>query len=278
MLARTEAPAPASSPSPTRGATVLTLANHKGGCAKTTSVANLAAAFAERGLRALAIDADPQANLGEAFGIPASARIDRLENRLITEDADPGNAIVCRRPGEVDVLPCSQHLEAAVTEHARHPDFAYRLQLLVRAVAAAYDVILIDTPPGLGPLSSMAMLASDRVIVPARPADFDVTGAMKIAHLIETDLQHANPRLGLLGVLITQADPRWTLTADTREALDRAGIRRLRTEIPARVHVGAAPRYGAPIFVLNPDGMVAHAYRTLAADLAPTLTRSAIAR
>jgi cellulose biosynthesis protein BcsQ len=100
---------------------------------------------------------------------------------------------------------------------------------------------------------------------------------MKIAHLIHTDLAQANPRLDLLGVLVTQSDPRWTLTADTRDALDRAGVRRLRTEIPARVHVGAAPRYGAPIVVLHPDGMVAHAYRTLASDLAPTIAATTAA-
>jgi chromosome partitioning protein len=255
-----------------RTATVLTFANHKGGCAKTTSVANLGAALAERGHRVLLVDADPQANLGEAFGISPTARIQRLEDRLITDDADPGDAILLARPGNVDVLPCSAHLEAAVTAHTHHPEFAYRLRDLLQQVVPYYDTIIIDTPPGLGPLSSMAMLASDWVIVPARPADFDVTGAIKIAHLIGGDLRAANPDLRLLGVLITQSDKRWILTADTRDALDRAGVRRLRTEIPIRVSVGSAPRYGAPIFVLKPDGMVAHAYRMLAADLDRTIT------
>jgi chromosome partitioning protein len=252
-------------------ATVVTLANHKGGCAKTTSVANLGTAFAERGRRVLLIDADPQANLGEAFGISPTVRIQRLEDCLIADDCDPGGAILLACPGDVDVLPCSAHLEAAVTAHTGHPEFAYRLRDLLQQVVPYYDIVLIDTPPGLGPLSSMAMLASNWVIVPARPADFDVTGAIKIAQLIGGDLRKANPALRLLGVLITQSDKRWTLTADTRQALDRAGVRRLRTEIPIRVGVGSAPRYGAPTFVLKPDGMVAHAYRTLAADLDRTI-------
>ncbi len=249
------------------GPTVFSFANHKGGCAKTTSAANLAAALVERGARVLAIDADPQANLSETFGISARPR-PRLEDRLVLDDPTPGPAIAPGRPGGVDVLPCSERLEEAVTSHARHPRFAFRLRELVHAVGERYDVVIIDTPPGLGPLSSMAMLASDRVIVPARPADLDVMGAMKIAHLIRTSLQTANPRLRLLGVLLTQVDRRWRLTTDAREALDRAGVRRLCVEVPARVQVGVAPRYGAPTFVLQPDGMVADAYRRLAADLA----------
>jgi chromosome partitioning protein len=246
---------------------VFSFANHKGGCAKTTSAANLAAALAERHHRVLAIDADPQGNLGETFGLAARGRGPRLEDRLIVEDPTPGPAIAAGRPGGVDLLPCSDRLEEAVTAHARHPAFAFRLAQLVGAVAQLYDVVIIDTPPGLGPLSSMAMLASDRVIVPARPADFDVMGAMKIAHLIRTTLQPANPRLALLGVLLTQVDRRWRLTTDARDALDRAQVRRLRVEVPARVQVGAAPRFGAPTFVLSPDGMVADAYRRLASDL-----------
>jgi chromosome partitioning protein len=248
-------------------ATVITMANHKGGCAKTTSVANLGAAFAERHRRVLLIDADPQANLSEIFGLPTTVAAARLEDRLVTDDADPRPAIHRDMPGGVDLIPCSLALESTVTAHTNDAHFPYRMRALVDRAAHEYDAIIIDTPPGVGPLSSMAMVASDWVIVPARPADFDVTGAIKIASLIHGDLRRVNDDLRLLGVLLTQSDRRWTITHDTRDALDRAGVRRLRTEIPARVAVGAAPRYGAPTFVLQPDGVIALAYRTLAAEL-----------
>jgi len=260
------------------GSVVFVLANHKGGCAKTTTTANLGAAFALRGLRTLLIDADPQANLSEAFGIePRHAGL-RLE-QLLADPTLPAGAWTSRPEpdgtevfaGGVQLLPCSEALQAAVTAHLRDPRFALRLAELVGTLRPAYDVVLLDTPPGLGPLSSMAMLAGDWVIAPARPADFDVGGAVKLAELIEAQLRHANERLELLGVLVTQVDRRWTLAHEPRAALQEAGIQKLRTEIPFRVRVGAAPRHGAPTVVLEPYNPVSAAYHQLADDLAATL-------
>ena len=245
-------------------AQVIVLANHKGGCGKTTSTANIGAALAQLGRRVLLIDADPQANLTEAFAL--TGHEPPLEQLLADPALEP-------RPSDTTphVVPCTPGLEATVTSLGRHQAFALSLRDVVEALATHYDTILIDTPPGLGALSSMAMLAADWVIVPARPADFDVGGAIKLAELIRTDLQQSNPRLRLLGVLVTQADRRWTITAETREQLDAAGIRRLRAEIPFAVKVGAAPRAGAPTTITEPDGKVACAYREVARDLIKAL-------
>ncbi|MGL5862705.1 MAG: ParA family protein, partial [Phycicoccus sp.] len=54
---------------PSRTATILALANQKGGVAKTTSVASLGAAFAEQGHRVLLVDLDPQACLTFSLGV-----------------------------------------------------------------------------------------------------------------------------------------------------------------------------------------------------------------
>lgn len=221
----------------------------------------------------MVVDGDPQANLSEAFGVVSDEPGPRLEHALAGDEPLPAWTVDLTGPaathdGSLAIVPCTAALEQAVTEHVTDSGFADRLADKLAETEGAYDAILLDTPPGLAPLSSMAMLAADWVIVPARPADFDVGGALKVANLIRGELSAVNPRLRLLGVLMTQVDRRWTLTADTRAALAAEEVHRLRVEIPFMVRTGAAPRHGAPSVLLEPDCRLSIAYHELAADLA----------
>jgi chromosome partitioning protein len=143
---------------------------HKGGCGKTTTAANLGAAFAERGHTALIIDTDPQVNLSEAFGIVRDLDGPRLEDA--PEDpqtpATPwpldhlDDPLFTRRGGRLDVLPCTARLEQIVTERAVEPGFPRRLRQITNELKPAYDVIVIDTQPGLGPLQLSSAVTRGR--------------------------------------------------------------------------------------------------------------------
>src|SRR3954447_1783405 len=264
-------------------ATVIVFANQKGGVGKTTSTANIGAALAQLGERTLLIDADPQANLGELFGVddPTIPGL-RLEDALASEAweappqpwttrPDPETREPLPLAAGVHLLPCTDELADTVAELVAVEGAEQRLRQLIALYDGRYDFILIDTPPGLGPLSSMAMLAAQWVIVPVRPADFDIGGAVKVADLVERELSAFNPELRILGVLVGQTDRRWNLGHDTRSTLRRDAIEQLDIEIPFMVRVGAAPRYAAPTVVLEPDSRVGRAYRLLAADLRTTV-------
>lgn len=264
---------------------VIAFANHKGGCTKTTSASNIGAALALAPLRrrVLIIDTDPQANLSEVFGCDnANARGMRVEDALdhdaLTdapaawthrEDVETGQLL--ELAAGVHVLPCTEALANVVFARMNEPDFAQRLDELCRLYDEHYDFILIDTPPGIQPLSTMALLAAHWVIVPFRPSDSEVGGAIKLVRLIEDELQPVNPRLKLLGTLMTDTDDRLLIDKDARAVLEDAGVRLLPRSVPHAVRVRMAPRYMAPIVVTEPDSRVGRAYRNVANDLASTL-------
>lgn len=244
---------------------VVAVANHKGGVGKTTSVANLGPALAEVGHRVLMVDLDPQANLTEAFGL---AERDGLRVEQLLADDGRGVAEASEDVGErLWLVRASDALVEASWTLPRVEGYEARLREVLEGAEELYDVVLVDTPPGLGVLPGLALFAADGVLVPVLPAAFDVRGAGRLIDYVEEEVAPDRPNLRLLGVLITQADARWRLVRAARRTLTVDDMRPLATAIPRAVSVGEAPARGRPTFVLEPDGRVACAYRRAAREL-----------
>jgi chromosome partitioning protein len=264
-------------------ANIITFANHKGGATKTTSAANLGVALAQlqpatrRPRRVLLIDADPQANLSTLFGCDPDLPGVRLEDVIERDFHTVAPAVWTSRPapdqrltrlaGGVHVLPCTDALAIVARDNAAQPGFGDRLRHATALLRENYDYILIDTPPGRQALTTLALLATDYVIAPIRPADFDVEGAIRLTEMLENEIQPHNPGVKMLGVLLAQADPRWKIGANARDALSAANIKFFGRIVPFAVSVGHAPRFTAPTIVLQPAGRVASAYRHIATVL-----------
>jgi chromosome partitioning protein len=251
---------------------VIVLANHKGGVTKTTSTANLGACLAEAERMVLIVDADPQANLSEAFGWSEELPGERLEDLLAHPEAaeryrpppalQPDVAPALGWRERLRIIPCSDALAdvAADLPVTAGAGWEHRLAEVLAALRPRFDVVLIDTPPGLGNLSGMAMLAGDGLVIPARPAALDVRGAGKLYDLVESTV----PELRILGVLLAASEQRWRVARDASEQMAAESMRVLPVQVPRTVRVASAPRYRAPTVVLEPDSMVSHAYRQLA--------------
>jgi chromosome partitioning protein len=255
-----------------RAAFVVVLANHKGGVTKTTSTANLGAMFAEAGRRVLLVDCDPQANLSEAFGWREDRPGERLEDLLAHPDAleryvppvavqaDVAPRLAWRE--QLRIIPATDALADIAADLPAIVGAGYenRLREVLDPLRDQFDVILLDTPPGRGNLSGMAVLAADGLLIPALAADLDVRGAGKLYDLAEGEIP--DPRI--LGVLIAASDRRWQITRDAAARMAADPMRVLPVSVPRAVRVASAPRFRAPTAVLEPDSMVTHAYRQLA--------------
>jgi chromosome partitioning protein len=260
---------------------VIVLANHKGGVTKTTSTANLGACLAEAGRQVLIVDSDPQANLSEAFGWGEEVPGERLEDLLTRPEAAeryvpplalrPDVAAGAEWRERLAIIPCTDALAdvAADLTASGGEGWERRLAQVLAPMRTRFELILIDTPPGLGTLSGMAMLAADGLLIPARPADLDVRGAGKLYDLVETNI----PDLRILGVLLAAGESRWRVTREASSTMTAEQMRVLPVQVPRAVRVASAPRYRAPTVVLEPDSMVSHAYRQLAAYLLTELDR-----
>jgi chromosome partitioning protein len=115
---------------------------------KTTGAANTAAAHAETGARVLAIDLDPQGQLGELFAIDQHSDRPRLEHVMLRQ-ALARDAIVAAS-GHLHVLPCSEALAEAQFDVAGDADGHDRLHEVLEPLQDAYDYIVLDSPPGIG--------------------------------------------------------------------------------------------------------------------------------
>ena len=126
--------------------TVLAIANQKGGVAKTTTVASLGAALAERGQRVLLVDLDPQACLTFSLGIDPED-LELSVHHVLTKGLDPTEVIVTTEEG-IDLLPATIELARAEADLLTRTGREYVIRGAIDELPE-YDWVLLDCPPSL---------------------------------------------------------------------------------------------------------------------------------
>lgn len=242
----------------------IAVTTQKGGVGKTTTVANLAVAFADRGVRVLAVDLDPQFALTRLFGLDVAGA-----STIVNVLAD-GASIHTATWGilGVDLLPATRRLasvELSLTGEFRREFF---LQRALEPAAGGYDVCLIDCPPNLGLLSMNALVAADDVLVPVHMEHADALhGAEEV---YATVLQMGEDRPRWLGTLPVCADPRRQVYQAIREELDVSEfLWPLPVEIPDTVDFQKSAVRHVPLVAMDPLSRGADAYVALADAIAP---------
>jgi chromosome partitioning protein len=257
--------------------TVLAVANQKGGVAKTTSVASIGAALAEREQSVLLVDLDPQACLTFSLGIdPEDLEIS--VHHVLTKGVDATEVILETDDG-VDLLPATIELARAEADLLTRTGREHVIRTVVEDLAASgthYDWILLDCPPSLGVLTVAALTAANGVLVPLQCETLSHRGVGQLLDTVHDVRRFTNRDLEVWGVLPTLYDGR---TNHARTVLDTISetydLEVIEPPIPKTIKFAEAPAAGRSILATSRTSKGAEAYRAVAGNL---ITRAARGR
>ena len=251
---------------PKHKATIIALANQKGGVAKTTSVASLGAAFAEAGRRVLLVDLDPQACLTFSLGVDPDA-VESSVHDVLVGGVDLAEVVVSCEEG-VDLVPSSIDLAGAEAVLLSRPAREYVLQGALSGIRRDYDIILLDCAPSLGVLTLNALTAANGVVIPMPCEMLSHRGVGQLLDTVRDVTRILNKKLRVIGILPTLYDGRSTHSREVLEDVgERYGLPVLSPPIPKTVRFAEAPAVGRSILSTARRSKGAAAYREVAAGI-----------
>lgn len=232
---------------------VISIAQNKGGTAKTTTTLNLGAALAKKGKRVLLLDLDPQGNLTSGAGIDLlnlegsmhQVFIDRTVNLLdITVQPEKIDLLVA--PGHISMVTLEMDL---VNRNGRE----WILKRKLEALDGQFDYILIDCPPSLGLSVTNALAASHYVLLPVQTQAYALYGVPQLMEMINVIKEDLNPDLRVLGVLLTFTN-RTRLSREVEEEVKNYFKDEVfKTSIRQNIKIAEAPLSGQSILTYAPE-------------------------
>ena len=241
------------------------MANQKGGVAKTTTVASLGAAMAEKGRQVLLVDLDPQGCLTFSLGYDPD-KLPVSVHEVLLGEVEPATPLLDTGEG-MTLMPANIDLAGVEAMLLMRAGREYALKRALAKIKDEFDVVIIDCPPSLGVLTLNGLTAADEVMVPLQCETLAHRGVGQFLRTVTDVQQITNPELKLLGALPTLYDSRTTHARDVLlDIADRYEMPVLSPAIPRTIRFAEATASGRSVLA-GRKNKGARAYRELAGEL-----------
>jgi len=248
-------------------AKIYAIVNHKGGVAKTTTCACVGTALTELKKRVLMVDLDPQAGLTTSLGLDPNSFETTIYNALIDDEFPIKKIITKTKVQKLFLLPSNLDLAGAEGELIGEIGWDRTLKDALSPIVKDYDFILIDCPPSLGVLTTNALIAAERVIIPVQSEYLALRGLEQLNRIISKVRKKGNPNLKVK-ILRTMHDLRTTHTREVVEELERVFKSQIyQTIIKRTIKFADSALAGEPILIYAKRSEGAEAYRQLAKEV-----------
>jgi chromosome partitioning protein len=229
---------------------------------KTTTAVNLAAALARSGAQTLLVDLDPQCNATTGLGRQPT------QNHPLVHCTPIRQGVLPTDIARLDLLPGSRSFRDVEMLTQDDPRQEARLREHLMTGFRAYDYVLIDCPPSLGPLTKTALSSSTEVFMPIQCEYFAMEGLAQMIEVIRDVMQQKPKQLQFGGIVLTMYDPTLELTHEVDEEVrDFFGEIVFQTVIPRDVAVSEAPSHGKSVIEYSPRSRGAFAYTELCMEV-----------
>ena len=252
-------------------AKIISLLNFKGGVGKTTTAVNLAKAFHGLGKKVLVVDADAQGNASRMMGFRLAT--DKESNTLYEAMSGKADVRACvymdqDKEDSFDYIPSRPELYRCEQELISGINREYILRQLLEKIQDAYDYIFIDCPPNNGLVAVNAMCASDYLLVPINCEVFALDGMGLISAKMEEVKKFANPKLEVLGYIMSRYDRRLTLHRTAYEQMKASFPGKVfSSTVRTNIQLAESPAQRTNIFEFAPESPGAKDYMKLAEEI-----------